>query len=94
MGDYNLETRRRRCLYRAQHRGTKEMDWLLGRYAGAVLPPADESTVAFWERLVELPDPQLYDWIMGVETAGDQRTAAVVMSIRHFHGLKSSSTTG
>ena len=34
----DAETRRRRAAYRACHRGTKEMDWILGRFAEAALP--------------------------------------------------------
>ena len=29
----DADTRRRRAVYRACHRGTKEMDWILGRFA-------------------------------------------------------------
>jgi len=33
----DLDASRRRALYRAEHRGTKELDWLLGRFARAEL---------------------------------------------------------
>ena len=36
--DDDLDIRRRRAAYRAAHRGTKEMDIMLGRYADATLP--------------------------------------------------------
>ena len=38
----DLEIRRRRAAYRAHHRGTKEMDWLVGRYADAHLAEVRE----------------------------------------------------
>ncbi len=89
VADHNdLNLRRRRCLYRATRRGIKEMDWLLGRYAEAVLPSADAEAVAFWERLVELPDPQFQDWIMGHAAAEDAQVTAVVTEIRRFHGME------
>ena len=34
----DVAIRRRRAAYRASHRGTKEMDLILGRYAVARLP--------------------------------------------------------
>ena len=34
----DIEIRRRRAAYRACHRGTKEMDLILGRFAVARLP--------------------------------------------------------
>ena len=83
----SLDTRRRRCLFRAQHRGTKEMDWLLGRFAEVALPGAGEAGLTFWEALVLVPDPQLYDWIMGAEAVEDARMRAEVDAIRAFHGL-------
>ena len=42
----DVETRRRRAAYRASHRGTKEMDWMLGRYAERALPGV--ATDAVW----------------------------------------------
>ena len=65
MAKDDLDLRRRRCLYRAKHRGTKEMDWLLGRYAEVALPSVDAQALTFWERLVQIPDPEFHDWIMG-----------------------------
>ena len=87
MAEDDLDLRRRRCLFRATHRGTKEMDWLLGRYAEAALPSADTAAIAFWEELVQLPDPAFHDWIMGNAEATDERIAAVVREIRKFHGM-------
>ena len=40
----DLETIRKRALYRATHRGTMEMDWLLGRFAEAHLKDIDRGT--------------------------------------------------
>jgi antitoxin CptB len=87
MPENDLVLRRRRCLFRATHRGTKEMDWLLGRYAEAVLPAADAEALTFWERLVQLPDPEFHDCIMGHAVAEDAAVVAVVGEIRRFHGM-------
>jgi len=83
----DLETRRRRCLFRATHRGTKEMDWLLGRYAQARLAEVDEAGLKLWEALVLVPDPQLHDWIMGVEAVEDAHMSAEIAALRAFHGM-------
>jgi antitoxin CptB len=86
MANDDLDLRRRRCLFRATHRGTKEMDWLLGRYAEVALPAVDAGGIAFWEELVQIPDPQFHDWIMGAEVP-DERIGAVVREIQRFHGM-------
>ena len=50
----DLELRRRRAAYRAAHRGTKEMDWLLGRYGAAHLDAMSEAELATFEQLLSL----------------------------------------
>ena len=79
--------RRRRALYRAQHRGTKEMDWLLGRYAAAQLPAMDEPGLGLFEELLELPDTDLHSWILDPAVIDEPRFQPLVMTLRAFHGL-------
>ena len=50
-----LDERRRRAAYRATHRGTKEMDWLLGRYAEAHLASMPDAELDEFERLIQEP---------------------------------------
>jgi antitoxin CptB len=59
----DLDPRRRRLLYRAWHRGTREMDLLIGSFCDATIDRLDETELAEIERLIELPDPTLYSWI-------------------------------
>jgi antitoxin CptB len=89
-----METRRKRCLYRASHRGTKEMDWLLGRFAVARLPEATAGNLDLWERLVALPDPELYNWIMGRGEALAPELAELVDELRAFQGMSPKPTAG
>lgn len=59
------DPRRKRILYRATHRGTKESDAIVGGYfttAAATLP---EEKLCEAEELLEIPDLDLLDWIMG-----------------------------
>ena len=83
----DLDLRRRRAAYRAAHRGTKEMDWLLGRYAEAHLPAMDEPVLGDFERLLALPDPDLQGWIMHGEARTENDLSPLVACIRAFHGL-------
>lgn len=82
-----LDQRRRRAAYRASHRGTKEMDWLLGRYADATLPRLDDSGLDRLERLLALPDPDLQTWIMTGTVTAENDLSELVADIRGFHGL-------
>ena len=61
------------------------MDLILGRFADATLSQLDERDVAFLEILMEVPDPDLYDWITGAkETPADYETS-LMQQLRNFH---------
>ncbi|MGE0767767.1 MAG: succinate dehydrogenase assembly factor 2 [Hyphomicrobiaceae bacterium] len=83
----SIDTRRRRAAYRANHRGTKEMDWLLGRYGEAHLDAMGEPDLVDFERLLALPDPDLLTWIMSGEADPGNDLTDLVGRIRAFHGL-------
>ncbi len=83
----DLDIRRRRALYRAGHRGTKEMDWLVGRFAAARVAEMGAEDLARFERLLETPDPDLESWIMGSRAPNDGAFAELVAAMRRFHGL-------
>jgi len=57
--------RRKRLLYRAGHRGMKEMDLILGRFAEERLPKMSEPELAEFEAIIDYPDISLYRWITG-----------------------------
>jgi len=81
-----LEIRRKRALYRANYRGTKELDLILGRYAEERVPGMDEATLARFEEFLALPDTDIDQWIRGF--AAPDGVAASVADIRSFLGLK------
>ena len=83
----DVETRRRRAAYRASHRGTKEMDWVLGRFAEHALPGMAAARLLAFEELLGLPDPVLHEMVMDGEPVADAEIAALVGDIRAFHEL-------
>jgi antitoxin CptB len=60
-----LDTRRRRLLFRATHRGTYENDVMIGGFVRDHLATFDAAELDDLESLLELPDPQLADWLTG-----------------------------
>src|SRR5271168_5252039 len=60
-----LDDRRKRLLFRCWHRGTREMDLILGRFADAEIARLSDSEMIELERLIELPDPDLYAALTG-----------------------------
>lgn len=63
-----LPLRRRRILWRAWHRGTREMDLVFGRFADAEIETLAETDLDTLEELLDAPDPDLMAWVLG--TAG------------------------
>jgi antitoxin CptB len=60
-----LDDRRKRLLFRCWHRGTREMDLILGRFADAEIAGLSDGDMAELERLLEVPDPDLYAALTG-----------------------------
>lgn len=60
-----LDERRKRLLFRCWHRGTREMDLILGRFADAAIADLSDTELAQLERLIEVPDPDLYAALSG-----------------------------
>ena len=60
-----LDDRRKRLLFRCWHRGTREMDLILGRFADAEIASLKDDELAQLEHLIEVPDPDLYAALSG-----------------------------
>ncbi|HEX4185825.1 MAG TPA: succinate dehydrogenase assembly factor 2 [Stellaceae bacterium] len=59
------DIRRKRLSFRSWHRGTRESDLILGRFADAHLAQFDEVQLDLYEALLECADADLFDWITG-----------------------------
>ena len=59
------EIRRKRLLFRSWHRGTREADLILGRFADEHLAGFDEAQLDRYEALLDCPDPDIFAWVSG-----------------------------
>lgn len=59
------ETRRKRLIWRASHRGTRELDMLLGGFVRSRIDSFSTAELDELEIIIGLPDPELMGWIMG-----------------------------
>src|SRR5881227_3950353 len=57
------EIRRKRLLFRSWHRGTRESDLILGRFADAHLAGFDEAQLDRYEALLDCADADIFDWV-------------------------------
>jgi antitoxin CptB len=60
-----LDERRRRLLFRSWHRGIREVDLVLGRFADRVMADLTEAELDDYEKLLDVPTPDLLAWVMG-----------------------------
>jgi antitoxin CptB len=62
---HGLDDRRKRLLFRCWHRGTRELDLILGRFADAEIADLSDDELAQLEQLLEVPDPDFYAAVTG-----------------------------
>ena len=60
-----LDARRRRLLFRATHRGTRENDLLVGGFVAARIAAFTDLEMDAVEEILEMPDPAVSDWLTG-----------------------------
>ncbi|MBI3433752.1 MAG: succinate dehydrogenase assembly factor 2 [Proteobacteria bacterium] len=80
-----LDARRRRLLYRAWHRGTREMDLIIGRFADACIADLSDDDLDAFERLADAPDRDLYAWISGEWEIPNEHDGPVFQRLRAYH---------
>lgn len=80
-----LDVRRRRLLYRSWHRGTREMDLIMGRFADAVIADLSDNELVDFERLSDVADPDLYAWVAGERPVPAAHDTAIFRRLRAFH---------
>lgn len=78
------DVRRKRVRFRSWHRGTREMDLLLGRFAERHLAGFGDQELADYEALLEVGDPDLYSWIAGDAPVPARYDTAVLQLIKDF----------
>jgi antitoxin CptB len=82
-----LDTRRKRLLFRCWHRGTREMDLILGRFADAEIATLADDELTTLERLIELPDPDLYAALTGAMQLAPEYAGALFDRIKAFRAV-------
>jgi antitoxin CptB len=79
-----LDVERRRLLWRATHRGIKEMDLLVGGYATAHLAAMDDKALAQFAGILEIPDQLLLSWATHQEAIPDHQRSQMLDDVLAF----------
>jgi antitoxin CptB len=62
-----IEKKRKRLIYRSWHRGTREMDLIMGRFADHYAADFNSEELDQFEAILGIGDPDLYNFIIGKE---------------------------
>ena len=76
-----LTVRRKKLAYRAAHRGTKEMDLILGGYVAEHIWDMPERELDDLERIIDIPDADLDAWVSGKAPVPEAQKTELLMSI-------------
>jgi len=82
-----LDDRRKRLLFRCWHRGTREMDLILGRFADAEIADLSDGDMTELERLIDVPDPDLYAALTGDKPLDPEYASPLFDRIKAFRAV-------
>jgi antitoxin CptB len=77
----DIGLRRKRLLWRATHRGIKEMDLILGGFVTANLPHLSTEEIAELERIMDIPDQDMLAWATAQQAVPEQFTSDLLTRI-------------
>src|SRR5580692_6537233 len=63
------QARRKRLLFRAWHRGFREVDLIFGTFAVDALANMNDAELDAFEALLGVPDQEVYAWLQGAAPA-------------------------
>lgn len=83
-GESNISIKRKRLIFRSWHRGTREIDLLLGKFADAHVPRFDTAQLEIYDHFLNNSDPDIFNWITGQEPVPPAEDNDVVASLLKF----------
>lgn len=79
-----LDRRRKRLLWRACHRGMREMDLLLGGFARARVGDLDARGLDALEAIIAIPDQTLLAWATGGAPPPPEQASPLLFELLAF----------
>ena len=80
----DLEIRRKRLRYHSWHRGTKELDLVLGQFAERHLPAMSEAEMNLYEAILDENEHDIYAWLAGREAVPSAHDNHIMRMILDF----------
>ena len=79
-----LDIRRRKLLFRAWHRGLREVDLILGGFADRHIEELDDTALSEFESLMNVPDGELLAWLTGEADVPPVHDGPLFQRLRDF----------
>ena len=83
-----IENWRKRLTFRAWHRGTREMDLLIGSFADRHVGAFAPTELQDFENILTENDPDVYDWITGQKPLPAHLFTPVMDKLRRHRFVK------
>lgn len=80
----DLEKKRKQLLFRSWHRGTREMDLIMGSFADSNLSVFSGDELNTYDEILQMSDPDLYNWISGREPVPANITSSVMEKLIQY----------
>ena len=81
----DLENRKKKLIFRSWHRGTREMDIIMGRFAETHLPKMTEAEIEAYQQLLRESDPDIYNWVSGRTAIPEGPNTKLLELIKNFN---------
>lgn len=85
LSSHDLDPRRRRALFRARHRGLREMDVLMGQFCDAHLASLPDAEFADFEALLQAADQDVFAWLTGSAPIPSGYDTPLFRRLANFH---------
>lgn len=82
------ETRIKRLYFRSAHRGSKEIDLILGPYASAQLQKMDDKELDEFESFLSENDTDIWYWVVGKSSPEGGKYTGLLSNLRKIYELK------
>jgi len=80
-----LDARRRKLLFRSWHRGTREADLIMGRFADAHIAALSDADLDAYEHLLDALETELLAWLTGTSAVPAEHDTPMFHRVREFH---------
>jgi len=79
------DSRLKKLSFRAWRRGFKEADIILGNFANDRLPGMTDAQLDMFEVLLELPDQDLYGWIIERDPTPPEHMSEIMLELNQYY---------